>query len=76
MLHLFTQTIAPNITRRYSLVMNSDAFPPSIPFYPPNTAGNQPATGWFLFQIMLPRIKKCVLCYDAVILTLKMYALN
>jgi len=53
-LHLFTQTIAANITQHYSLVMNSDAFPPSIPFYPPNTAGNQPATGWFLFQIMLP----------------------
>ncbi|WP_392480173.1 hypothetical protein [Nostoc sp. C110] len=53
-LHLFTQTIAADITQHYSLVMNSDAFPPSIPFYPPNTAGNQPATGWFLFQIMLP----------------------
>ncbi|MEH1793110.1 hypothetical protein [Nostoc sp.] len=53
-LHLFTQTIAANITQHYSLVKNSDAFHPSIPFYPPNTAGNQPATGWFLFQNMLP----------------------
>ncbi len=53
-LHLFTQTIATNITRHYSLVMNSDAVPPLHTFYPPNTAGNQPATGWFLFQIMPP----------------------
>lgn len=39
-LHLFTQTIAADVTQRYSLVMNPDAFPRSIPFYPPNTAGN------------------------------------
>lgn len=54
MLHLFTQTIAANITRHSSLVIHLDAFPPSIPFYPPNTAGNQPAIGWFLFKNMLP----------------------
>jgi hypothetical protein len=45
-------------------------------FYPPNTAANQPATGWFLFQNILLNIKKCVSCYDTVILMSKMYSLN
>jgi hypothetical protein len=50
MLHLFTQSIATNITQLHRSVINLVACDESIPFYPSNTAVNQPATGWFLFQ--------------------------
>ncbi len=53
MLHLFTRTIATDITQRHSFAMDSDAFPLLRPFHLPNTAANQPATGWFLFPKIL-----------------------
>lgn len=50
-LHLFTQTIAADITQHYSLVMNSDAFPPPYLFILPTQQEiNQPPAG-FCFKL-------------------------
>jgi acetyl-CoA carboxylase carboxyltransferase component len=45
-----------NSSRRNSasqLSCEFGCFSPLHTFYPPNTAGNKPANGWFLFQNML-----------------------
>jgi hypothetical protein len=50
MLHLFTQFRKIGITQHPSLVSAHDCNCQYL-LFPPNTAVNQPALGWFLFLI-------------------------
>jgi hypothetical protein len=49
--------MATDITQLPSLVMTLAAGTAPSPFDPPNTAANQPASGWFLFRLF-PLFKK------------------
>ncbi|MBW4554644.1 MAG: hypothetical protein KME59_01655 [Trichormus sp. ATA11-4-KO1] len=45
--------MATDITQHYSLVIKIGCPAPVYTFYPPNTAANRPANGWFLFLISI-----------------------
>ncbi|WP_413172570.1 hypothetical protein [Anabaena azotica] len=51
MLHLFMKSIETKVTQPSNLMIGLAANANLSPLDPPNTAANQPASGWFLFQI-------------------------
>lgn len=75
-LHLFTQTIATDITQPYTLAVNSGAFSP-VDTFSSSQHSSKSTSRWLVFVSINPTLnKKCVLCYDAIMLKSKMCALK
>jgi hypothetical protein len=69
MLHLFMKSIEPKVNQPSNLVISLAANTNLSPLAPPNRAANQPASGWFLFQIfnLLQKLYFMLRCINTIL---------